>query len=251
MNSAVEGARGDVVLLTDANNVLAPESLRLAVRHFADPQIWAVTGRRRESGSAYDRYEDLVRRLESRSGSVAGMFGEFVAVRRERLPPFPEDVVVDDLWLLLQLVRAGGRVVYEPDATSLEPGLGARAEVARRSRMSAGRVLLSGELRGLPVGFTWRVLSHKWGRLALPLLLPAAFVSALSLSRTQPYRTASLVQTAGYATGALALAGIRPPGPAGRVAGAAGQFILGNVAVGIGLVRGLRRRQSAIWTPVR
>jgi poly-beta-1,6-N-acetyl-D-glucosamine synthase len=251
MNRGVAATESDVLLLTDANNVLAPASLRLAVRHFADPDVWAVTGRRQETGSAYDRYEDLVRRLESRSGSVAGVFGEFIAVRRERLPRFPEDAVVDDLWLLLQLVRAGGRVVYEPGAATHEPGLDSRAEVARRSRMSAGRVMLSRELRGLPRDFAWRVVSHKWGRLALPVLLPAAFVSALTLSRSQPYRAAALVQAAGYGAGGLAIAGLRPPGPAGRVAGAAGQFVLGNVAVGVGLVRGLRRKQTAIWKPVR
>lgn len=251
LNRGVAASSGEVVLMTDANNVLAPESVRLAVRHFADSSVWAVTGRRRESGSAYDRYEDLVRRLESRSGSVAGVFGEFVAVRRERVLRFPEDTVVDDLWLLLGIVRRGGRVVYEPGATSFEPRLPSRAELERRSRMSAGRVMLSSELRGLPPSFTWRVLSHKWGRLALPILLPTALVSAVSLRRRQPYRAAALVQATGYAAGTLAILGLRPPGPAGRVAGAAGQFLLGNVAVGIGLVRGLRRRQNAIWKPVR
>lgn len=251
LNRAVAAATSEIVLLTDANNVLSAESIRLAVRHFADAHVWGVAGRRCEAGSAYDRYEDLLRRLEARSGSVAGLFGEFVAVRRERVPEFPEGTIVDDLWLGLQLVRGGGRIVYEPRAASFEPSLPARAEAARRSRMSAGRVMLSHELRGLPPGFAWRVISHKWGRLALPVLLPTAFLTALSLRRSQPYRAAALVQATGYAAGTLAILGVRPPGSAGLIAGAAGQFLLGNVAVGVGLVRGLRRRQSAVWEPVR
>ena len=82
-------AQGDIVVMTDANNVLERESVRAAARHFADAEVWAVAGRRGEAGSAYDRYESLIRSLESRSGSVAAMSGEFMAVRRDRIPRSP------------------------------------------------------------------------------------------------------------------------------------------------------------------
>ncbi|MFN8174369.1 MAG: glycosyltransferase [Solirubrobacteraceae bacterium] len=251
LNRALTEASGDIVLLTDANNLLDPGSLRAAARHFADPAIWAVAGARRESGSAYDRYEDLLRRLESRSGDVAAMSGEFMCVRRERLPRFPEDVVNDDLWLLCALVRGGGRVVYDPAACSHEPGLDARSELERRSRMGAGRLMLLAELRDLPPRFAWRLLSHKHGRLALPFLLLGAFLSSLGLGGRGPFRAVALAQIAVYGAGALAIAGVTPPGPAGRAARAAGQFLLGNAAVAAGVVRALRGRQSARWEAVR
>src|SRR3712207_8856981 len=98
------------------------------------------------------------------------MSGEFMAVRRDLLPPFPKGIVNDDLWLLCQLVRGGGRVVYEPEAASEEGGLGAAAELERRSRIGAGRAMLVRELHGLPTGFAVRLVSHKFGRLALPFL---------------------------------------------------------------------------------
>ncbi len=183
INEALGRARGEILVLTDANNILAPGSLRAAVRHFADPEVWAVAGQREESGSAYDRYEDLVRRLEARSGSVAAISGDFIAVRAERMPPLPVGIVNEDLWLLLALVRAGGRVTYEPRASSIEPALGASAEVSRRSRIGAGRLMLASELRGLPPAFAARVLSHKYGRLALPFLMIAALASSLAPAR--------------------------------------------------------------------
>jgi hypothetical protein len=250
LNRAIERATGDVVVMTDANNPLDRGALRAALRHFADPSIWAVAGRRGESGSAYDRYEDAIRRLESRSGSVAAMSGEFMAARRERLAPFPEDVVNDDFWLLCRLVRDGGRVVYEPDAASEEPAPSAKGEVARRTRMGAGRIAAAGELRGLPVGFAARVVSHKLGRLALPFLLLGALVSSLALARRPGHRMLALAQVAAYGAGGLAAAGISPPGPAGRLTRALGQFTLGNAAVGLGVLRSLRGRQSVVWEPV-
>lgn len=250
LNRALEHARGEVVVMTDANNLLEPGALRAATRHFADPQIWGVGGRRGEVGSAYDRYEDLIRVAESRSGSVAAMSGEFMAVRRERMPRFPAGVVNDDFWLLCSLVRAGGRVVYEPLAASEEPPPSAQGELARRSRMGAGRVMAAGELRGLPAGFAMRIVSHKLGRLALPFLLLGCLVASLGLWSRSGYRVAALAQLGAYGAGVLASAGVSPPGPAGRVCRALGQFVLGNAAVAVGVVRGLRRRQSVVWEQV-
>jgi hypothetical protein len=251
LSRGLEAANGDIILMTDANNLLDSGSVRAAVRHFAEPQVAAVAGRRGESGSAYDRYEHLIRTLETRSGSVAAMSGEFMAVRREQLPAFPDHVVNDDFWLLCHLVRRGGRVIYEPQASSREDAVPVAGEVARRTRMSAGRVMALTELRDLPPGFAWRALSHKYGRLALPFLLLGALLGSLSLSGRRGYRALALAQLGFYATGALAVGGSTPPGKAGRLARAAGQFTLGNAAVGLGVVRGLRGRQSVHWDPVR
>jgi cellulose synthase/poly-beta-1,6-N-acetylglucosamine synthase-like glycosyltransferase len=251
MSRGLAAATGDVLLMTDANNLLERDSVKAAVRHFAEPEIMAVAGRRGENGSAYDRYESLVRSLESRSGSVAAMSGEFMAVRKERMPEFPGDVVNDDFWLLCHIVRQGGRVIYEPAASSKEDAVAPSAEVARRSRMSAGRVMALSELRDLPAGFAWRALSHKFGRLALPFLLLGALLSSLSLARRRRYRALAAAQIAVYGAGALASRGYAPAGPLGRLARAAGQFTLGNAAVAVGVVRGLRGRQTVRWDPVR
>lgn len=252
LNRGLARATGDVVVLTDANNVLAPDSLRATGRHFADPHVTGVAGRRGEVSSAYDRYEDLLRRLETRSGTCAAASGEFFAVRRDRLPDaFGDDVVNDDLWLLCQLVRAGGRVVYEPRAASVEDALGARAELTRRSRIGAGRVALLGELRGLPRGFALRLVSHKFGRLVLPFTMLAAAVSSLSLLRRRPYRRLVIAQALLYLGGAVGASGRAPRGKAGLPLRALGQFVVGNVAVGTGVVRGLRGGQDVRWEPVR
>ncbi len=251
INAALDVAGGDILILTDANNVLAPASVRAAVAHFADPQVWAVAGQRMESGSAYDRYEDWLRRLEARSGSVAAISGDFIAVRRSRMPPLPDGVVNEDLWLLLALVRAGGRVTYEPRASSMEPALGAAAEVARRSRIGAGRVLLASELAGLPPAFAGRVLSHKYGRLALPFLLLGTLGSSLRLRARRPYRLAAGAQLCVCGLALAAVAGLEPPGRAGLPSRVARQLVVGNAAVAVGVLRALRGRQDARWDAVR
>jgi hypothetical protein len=251
LNAALRHAHGDVVLLTDAHTPLAPGSLRAAVRHFADPGVWGVSGRWGERGSAYDAYEDALRRLETRSGSTACVFGAFFAVRRERLAPWPDGVVNDDLWLLCRLVREGGRVVYEPAARAAEAALDGHSAHERRARIGAGRVLLARDVATLPPGFAWRLASHKLGRLALPVCLLGTLISSLALSGARGWRALALAQLAFHSIGGLAAAGVRPPGPAGRLSGLAREVTAGNVAVAAGVVRALRGRQRVRWEAVR
>lgn len=253
LNAALGAARGEVVVLTDAHSPLAPDSVRVAAAHFADPAVAGVSGRWAEAGSAYDRYEDALRRLETRSGSTACVFGGFFAVRRDRIPPFPADVVNDDLWLLCRLVEGGGRVVYEPAAASTEPRLRAAGELERRTRIGAGRAQLAGELRHLPPSFAWRLASHKFGRLGLPAFLAAELAGATALAARgrRPFRLLAGAQAGLVAAGALAAAGVVPPGPAGAPARALGQFVLGNLATARGVLRHLRGGQDVLWTSVR
>jgi hypothetical protein len=251
LNAALDRARGDIVLLTDAHTALEPCSLRIAARHFADPAICGVSGRWAEARSAYDRYEHLLRLLETRSGSTAGVFGAFLAVRREHVGRFPSDVVNDDLWLLLRIVRAGGRVIYEPRATSMQTGLTARLELERRARISAGRALLAGELRDLPMGFRWRLISHKFGRLGLPVALLGALLGSAAAARRPAFGAAAGLQLAGYGIGALEIAGVHAPGRLRPLSRVAGQFVLGNVATARGVIRALAGRQDVRWRAVR
>jgi hypothetical protein len=160
-------------------------------------------------------------------------------------------IVNEDLWLLLTLVRAGGRVTYEPLASSLEPALDTAAELRRRSRIGAGRLMLTSELRGLPPAFAARILSHKYGRIALPFLMLAALGSSLRLSAREPYRAAAAAQLGVYGLALLAIAGIEPPGRAGLPSRAARQLVVGNAAIALGVVRALRGRQDARWESVR
>ena len=66
LNRGIAAADGDVVLMTDANNMLEPGSLRAALRHSAIPRSppWPAAV---ASGAAYDRYESMIRTLETRS----------------------------------------------------------------------------------------------------------------------------------------------------------------------------------------
>jgi glycosyltransferase involved in cell wall biosynthesis len=239
LNAALERATGQIIVVTDAHSPLEPGVLRAAVQHFADPEIGAVSGHWAERGSAYARYEDLLRRGETRSGSVASVFGAFIAVRRELLDRFPPDVVNDDLWLLCHTVRQGGRVIYEPRIVSREDRLGSDDELERRTRIGAGRALLLRELHGLPPSFALRLLSHKFGRLLLPFFLLGMLGGSLSLVRRRAfYRDIAAAQIVFYVLGAADF-------PVAR------QFLIGNIASARGVLRAAKGAQGTQWSGVR
>ena len=67
LNRGIAAADGDVVLMTDANNMLEPGSLRAALRH--QRSLDRRRGRPPHGPAArrgYDRYESMIRTLETR-----------------------------------------------------------------------------------------------------------------------------------------------------------------------------------------
>ncbi|HIB78560.1 MAG TPA: glycosyltransferase, partial [Flavobacteriales bacterium] len=67
-------AKFEMLVLTDANVVFAPDAIRQLMRHFADPQVGVVTGRVHlldekegyaQAESAYYRYERFLQTSEA------------------------------------------------------------------------------------------------------------------------------------------------------------------------------------------
>lgn len=176
LNSAVTHAAADILVFADANSFYAPDAIRQLVRNFADPSVGYVTGcmvYTNPEGSgicagsgSYMQYENLLRALETRFGSVVGVDGGIDAIRREFYIPMRPDQLPDFV-LPLCVIEQGKRVVYEPDALLYEPALaGAADEFRMRVRVSLRAFWALYDKRGLlnpfqyPL-FAWQLLSHK------------------------------------------------------------------------------------------
>ncbi|MFO1055790.1 MAG: glycosyltransferase family 2 protein [Dongiaceae bacterium] len=266
INRGAATAATDIVVLSDANALYAPDAIRRLAAHFADPAVGCVTGRRTvrpaagTAGAAgageslYWRYESKVKQLESRLGSTVAVAGEMLAVRRALLPPLPAGLVNDDAFIALAVLRAGRRVLYEPRALCWEPpSASMRDELVRRRRIAAGRY----QLLAHPGWWPWRrpgplamLLCHKLLRLVLPFLMLGALAANLALALwppMPPLLQATLAAQLGFYGLALVGGAAARAGRRWRIPAAAWYLTVGHLGALGGFLRFVGGGQSALW----
>lgn len=255
LNDALEVASGQVVIFTDARQYIEPEAIPILLENLADPTVGAVSGAlilgNPESGEAgqgvglYWRIEKRVRELESTCSSTIGATGAFYAVRRELIVRLSTDLVLDDVYVPMHVLRQGYRVLFEPGARIWDaPDQGIKREFARKVRTLTGiyqLVQLEPWLLSVKNPEWFGFVSHKLSRLLVPFAFIAVLISSAVL-QGWVYRTALIIQLAFYALGIWALIG-RKGGVFGRAANAAFTLVLLNTAalVAFGNFVGQRR----------
>jgi cellulose synthase/poly-beta-1,6-N-acetylglucosamine synthase-like glycosyltransferase len=196
MNLLAASAQADVLVFTDANVMLDVWCLEDLRTHFADPEIGCVCGNltyvnahdsvTAASGSLYWRFEEALKRLESRSGSMMGADGSIFAVRRE-LRRAPPDHIIDDMYVSLMVLVAGSRVIQARDVKAYEQSVtSATEEFGRKVRIGCQAFnvhrLVWPQLRRLDALTRYKYVSHKFLRwLCIYFLAGAAlfFLAAL------------------------------------------------------------------------
>jgi biofilm PGA synthesis N-glycosyltransferase PgaC len=258
LNDALELAQGDIVVFTDARQRLELDSVRLLMESFADPQVGCASGELMlgdlESGrpgnglGLYWSVEKQIREWEAASGSVVGATGAFYAVRRNLLAPIPTETILDDVYIPLQVVRSGSRVVFDGRAKAWDSAdLGREREFARKVRTLSGNYQLLQLAPWLlssknPVRFEF--VSHKLLRLLMPFALATALIGSIVLSGPI-YRSALVLQLAFYGLSLLAITGLKRGMLAGLANGAY-TFVFLNTAALVAFVNFVTGRK-VVW----
>jgi cellulose synthase/poly-beta-1,6-N-acetylglucosamine synthase-like glycosyltransferase len=197
LNMAASAAKGEIIVFSDSNSIYFPNALRELVANFSDGSVGYVTGKMvyvnpEGSGvgdgcSAYMRYENLLRSMESRVSSIVGVDGGIDAVRKELFSPMSPDHL-PDLILPLRVVEKGYRVLYDPTALLSEYSLNRPVDEYRmRVRVSLRALHAIKEMRHLLNPFrygllSWQLISHKLLRYNVFILLAALYVSNLLIA---------------------------------------------------------------------
>lgn len=247
LNRAVEAANGDIVVFMDARQRLATDSLKYLVEGFADPAVGCVSGALmlgdgeetspRGVGS-YWKIEKAIRYWESAGGSTVGATGALYAVRRSLVPHLPTGIILDDVFIPMEVARGGERVIFEPRALAWDSlPSNPKQEFRRKVRTLFGNYQL---LRIAPWLLTARnplrfeFVSHKVCRLAVPFALIGLILSSVFLSGFV-YRL-PLAGAVGVGTlGALSFVRV-PVRLASRLADLAFAFVLLNTAAIVAFV---------------
>jgi len=201
LNDAIPELSGEIVAFSDASSMLAVDSIRCLARHFADPRIGGVSGvyrvlKKEQSQLGvqedfYWKYETFLKVQEARLGAFTGAHGSLFAVRRQLYPFPPLSTINDDFVIPMRIQQQGYGIGYEPAAVAYEEAHEMEG-FSRRVRIAAGNVEQLREIKGLiwppRILALFCLLSHKVGRLLVPLALVALLVANALLWRYPPYQ---------------------------------------------------------------
>ena len=258
LNLGIEKARGEIIVFADARQRFSASTIRELATRFSDPKIGAVSGsleiEAATSGvgagvDAYWRLEKALRHAESRFDSCIGCTGAVYAIRTALFEPIPTDTILDDVLIPMQVALRGFRVVFNPAAIAFDPqSLEPAREIVRKQRTLAGnfQLLVRHPRWLLPWRnrLWWQLLSHKYMRLAAPLLLFVALIANSGLLGTPFYFFTFLVQCLFYG---IALAGFILSPMKNRLLSAPSAFLFLNLMVLRGLWYFLTNQAKAGW----
>lgn len=198
--------QGHLLLITDANIILSPKALFHLTRHFRDPQIGVADshilpyGVKEEGISkAEQRYlstEVLLKHWEGILwGAMIGPFGGCYAVRSDFFNPAPSTFLVDDFYITMKALEAGGKALNDLEAVCYEGAThDVEVEFRRKKRIGAGNfqnMKVFQKLWWPPfTGLRFAFFSHKILRWITPhlILTGTLCVALLALSGNQMYQ---------------------------------------------------------------
>jgi cellulose synthase/poly-beta-1,6-N-acetylglucosamine synthase-like glycosyltransferase len=195
VNLAVAKGTGNLVVFADARQSFAKDTIPQLVARFGDARVGAVSGALEieragtNAGAGVDAYwrlEKFIRRTESVLGASIGCTGAVYAIRRELFRPLPEDTILDDVVIPMQVLSQGYRVEFEARAVALDPqSLEPERELIRKRRTLAGNYQMLFRYPGWLAPWRnrawWQLVSHKYLRLAAPWLLLCTLATNVAL----------------------------------------------------------------------
>ena len=198
VNALAEEAKGEILILTDANVMFDKQTISKLVLNFTDKRIGLVDGvmvneKTSSSGisipeSRYMTREIRVKHLESKLwGTMMGPFGGCFAIRAELFSEVPANFIADDFYQAMRVFEQGYKAINELGAKAYENVSDSLWEEYRRKvRISAGNFqnlmrfakLLLSPVKGISYCFT----SHKLIRWLGPFLLILLYFCSWMLS---------------------------------------------------------------------
>lgn len=264
LNIAVPYATGEILVFSDANSMYAADAVKHLVANFHDPQVGYVTGKMiyinsddttiGDGCSAYMKYENTLRHLETQISSIVGVDGGIDAMRKSlystlkpgQLPDFVQP---------LKVIEKGYRVVYDPEALLKEHSL-SKSDDEYRMRV---RVTLRAfnALRDMPqllwggsgLLIAWEIWSHKVLRyLCFIFLMVAYLANLLLLGESIFYQISFTLQTACYLGAFLSLI-LEKNNRRFYMLYFLHYFVILNVAAAHAAIKFIMGEKLILWTP--
>ena len=208
INMGIANAKGEIIVFADCRQRFAKNAITELVANFNDVSIGCVSGElvfEESPGSSiekemgmYWKFEKSIRKLESRTGSVPGATGAIYAIRKKLFSSLPEQTLLDDVLIPLNVRMQGYRVIFDSKALAYDfVSNDISLEKKRKVRTLAGnwQLLVLRPALIIPViNSLWlKFLSHKIFRLLVPYFVILLFISTLYLQDMKSFMVIGLM----------------------------------------------------------
>lgn len=178
MNLGVEMAHYQNIIFCDQRQTLTSGILHKMVHPLNDPDVGAVSSKL----SSVDQsmrisplriFENYIKKQESNIGKLIGVYGPLYAIQKECYHPIPEKIILDDLYLSLQILKTR-KVIWVDDACIIDDDAAKLYNYKRVRRYLIGLlqlILQKDTLKTLPKSTKWMLFGHKYLKLCIPLAL--------------------------------------------------------------------------------
>ena len=258
LKALVAGTTTDLIAFTDANVEVPAHALVDLAEALQDPDVCLASARliyrnrvrtgASESGAIYWNIEEFIKSLETATGSLIGVDGALFVIERAAYAP-PPDALIDDLYVSMQAVLSGKRVVSAQSVLVAERGAVSWVEEFHRKARIACQVVnvhraLWSKLAKAPPMILYCYLSHRFLKWLTPLnLLLTGLLLYAGLASALGPAWPTLISALGFI--GLTLGALFDL-PYCRTIAAA---LAALVGVAAGQIDALRGRTYATWSP--
>lgn len=260
-NRVAETVNAEIIVFSDANSMYESSAISNLVQEFSKG-VGCVVGELRyrqtngtEGESVYWKYEQLIKKLESKVGSLVTGNGSIYAVQKESYVPLASETI-SDFAEPLAIVSNGEAVKYAPAAIAWEEtGSSTQSELSRRIRITTrcwntvvDYLHLLNPLK-YPL-FSYQLLSHKLLRWLSPVFLILICITNLllvALDSKRRYEYILSLQTAFYSAAVAGWLFDRADESAPTVLHVPYYFIVANYGMLVGLWSFLKGKNVVTW----
>lgn len=256
MNRLMQKTDAEIVIFTDANVMIDPDSVANVGRYFEDPTVGCVTGHLRYTnasesptawtGARYWEFEEWLKQLESDTGSVVGADGSLFAIRRQLHTPAPPDII-DDFHTSMSIFCSKFRIVRAGDFVAFERAASVRRDELRRKVRISCRAfnchrLLWPKIRLSGPTSVYKYVSHKLLRWLSGYFVAVGVVCVALMAALTFGLPGIATFTAVLALGALLAGKTRLP-----ILSTLWEGVVATTATGIGVYQSLRGERFQTW----
>jgi cellulose synthase/poly-beta-1,6-N-acetylglucosamine synthase-like glycosyltransferase len=265
-NAAVELARGEIILFSDATTLYQPDVLKVMMPAFADAGVGCVAGRliyvdpfRSSIGQgarSYWGYESFLKKHESQVCSLIGVSGCLYAVRRSAYVPMYHEACSDFL-IATKVMEQGLRAIYEPTAVcyeetnrlpSKELQMRVRVITQTFTDLWRHRAMMNPFRSGF---YAVELFSHKVMRYVVPFLLLLMFLCSIVLAPYSRLYLAILGVELAFILMAVVAWRLEAANISSRILTLPYYFVVANLASMLAVYKFLTGERYARWEPIR